>query len=272
VIVIGGLYVTGRAAHPGVSACVVFSFSRFLTLRRPAHRARRLAQELMLRTFTDSSARLAPRLSSSDCSVNRRSSNRGRQILSLPIRLLRAGVRSAGREFESQCRHMGAVRTRRVITGSQSDHAVLRFARPEGRDIDHCPNRCPEGIKSNPCGKLSGSPGVFDLQFDTSARACASTKPRGLTDGTPLGSSIPGSIDLRQDFVAASAGGLSRGDCSHPRVAVRRAVSEPSALVVYPQRCNRQLSGRSTGEPPVLLSSSRRGRRARYAAPVRLQP
>ena len=64
-------------------------------------------------------------------------------------------------------------------------NAVLVATDPEGRDIDHCPNRGPEGIK--PCGKtLKVHPG-YSTFIRIGTKAVCLDNLWGLTDGTPPG-------------------------------------------------------------------------------------
>jgi hypothetical protein len=103
-----------------------------------------------------------------------------------------------------KCLHKGAVRNEAsqhwvTIAGN----AVLVATDPEGRDIDHCPNRGPEGVK--PCGKtLKVHPG-YSTFIRIGKKAVCLDNLWGLTDGTPPGVVKYNVVDPAQTFVGGSA-------------------------------------------------------------------
>jgi hypothetical protein len=103
-----------------------------------------------------------------------------------------------------KCLHMGAVRnqaSQKWVTIAKS--AVLVATDPEGRDIDHCPNRGPEGIK--PCGKTLKVHQGYSTFIRISKHAVCIDNLWGLTDGTPPGVVKYNVIDPAQTFVAGAA-------------------------------------------------------------------
>lgn len=103
-----------------------------------------------------------------------------------------------------KCLHKGAVRneaSQRWVT--VAGNAVLVATDPEGRDIDHCPNRGPEGIK--PCGTTLKVHAGYSTFIRIGNRAVCLDNLWGLTDGTPPGVVKYNVVDPAQTFVDGAA-------------------------------------------------------------------
>jgi len=103
-----------------------------------------------------------------------------------------------------KCLHKGAVRneaSQHWVTIAKN--AVLVATDPEGRDIDHCPNRGPEGIK--PCGTTLKVHAGYSTFIRIDKHAVCLDNLWGLTDGTPPGVVKYNVVDPAQTFVDGAA-------------------------------------------------------------------
>jgi hypothetical protein len=101
-----------------------------------------------------------------------------------------------------KCQHMGAVAN---VPSQQwvriGGRRVLVENDPEGRDIDRCPNRGPEGIK--PCTNTLLVHEGYSTFVRIDGHAVCLDDLWGLTDGTPPGAVRYTVLDAGQDFVEA---------------------------------------------------------------------
>lgn len=103
-----------------------------------------------------------------------------------------------------KCVHKGAVRNQASQTWvTVANNAVLVEADPQGRDIDHCPNRGPQGIK--PCGKTLLVHAGYSTFITIGGHAVCLDTLWGLTDGTPPGLVKYNVVDPAQTFVDGGA-------------------------------------------------------------------
>jgi hypothetical protein len=103
-----------------------------------------------------------------------------------------------------KCAHKAPVRnqaSQKWVTIAKN--AVLVKNDPEGRDIDHCPNRGPQGIK--PCGKTLLVHQGYSTFITIGKHAVCLDNLWGLTDGTPPGIVRYNVVDPEQQFVDGSA-------------------------------------------------------------------
>jgi hypothetical protein len=102
-----------------------------------------------------------------------------------------------------KCPHKGVVRNQRSQTWvTVEQHPVLVDNDPEGRDIDRCPWRGPQGIK--PCGKTLKVRQGYSVFIRIDGHAVCLDNLYGFTDGTPPGFRYT-VVDPGQTFVAGAA-------------------------------------------------------------------